>query len=404
MDFEKAKRIDRWVGIPLCYVLSVIEDLRKRFFPKEAPSGIVPQRVLFIGLSEMGSNILAWSAVEKARSLYPRAQIYFLVFGENKEAVALLGNIEDKNIMVIRNANLWTLFVDTLKFASRASLEKIDVVIDMELFSRFSSVLAYVSGAKTRVGFYDYTKGGLYRGHLHTHRVQFNSHKHISKNFLALASALAADPSDRPLVKDKLAEFDFKFSGLVESEGNSQDRLWDRLKRECPCITRDHAIVIINPDFKTRLPLRCWPSEKYAELAERLLADTNICVVSIGIGNSNAALNIKNDRHLNWIGKTSLRELVDLFFISKVLVSHDSGAVHLASVTGMAIIVMFGPETPLLYGPLNKNSMVISRDLFCSPCFSPWNNRSSPCKNNLCVNGITVDEVFEAVQGKLGRK
>jgi len=68
---------------------------------------------------------------------------------------------------------------------------------------------------------------------------------------------------------------------------------------------------------------------------------------------------------------------------------------------GLSEIVVFGPEAPLLYGPLNENHTVITGDLFCSPCFSPFNNRTSIYKNNVCMKDITVDEVLEAVKRKV---
>jgi len=403
MKFNTAKLIDRWIGVPACFLLSILEAGRRIFFSKGEASSAAVGRVLVIGLCEMGSNILAYSAIQRIKATYPQAQVYFLVFEENKDAIALLGNIEPEKILAIRNTSLFTLFVDTLKFLKAAWREQIDTAIDMELFSCYSSMLSYLSRAKTRVGFYGYSVAGLYRGHLHTHRIQFNPHVHISKNFMAMVKALATDPQDQPLLKAQLEECDFNCP-IFNVEAGTKERMWDRLKRENPGIMNSHKIVLMNPDIITRLPLRRWPLENYVELAERLLKDPGIYVISIGIGSNNAPLNIRSERHINWIGKTSLRELIDLCSISKVLVSHDSGVVHLASVTAIATVVMFGPETPLLYGPLNQNSEVIKRDLFCSPCFSPFNNRTSSCRNNVCMKKITVDEVFKAVKRKLDEK
>jgi ADP-heptose:LPS heptosyltransferase len=403
MDFREAKSLDRWVGIPLCFVLSLLEVFKKTLFSEKVLPQKVPQRILFIGLSEMGSNILAYSAIERLKAAYPHAQVYFLVFAENKEAIAILGNIEPAKILTIRNTNWRTLLVDTLKFLRAAKREEIDIAIDMELFSRYSSALAYLSRAKSRVGFYGYSIAGLYRGNLQTHQVQFNPHEHISRNFMALVKALAADPSDQPLLKNKLKEDDFSTPSLNVGT-SAKEHMRNRLKQENPGITDRHKIVLINPDVITRLPLRRWPLENYEELTKRLLADPNVYVISIGVGSNSAKMNIQSERHINWVGKTSLRELIDLCSISKVLVSHDSGAVHLASVTSIATVVMFGPETSLLYGPLNQNREVITSKLFCSPCFSPFNNRTSSCRNNACMKTITVDEIFETVKRKLNEK
>ncbi len=403
MKFDTAKLIDRWIGVPACLLFSIFEAGRRLFFFKEEVPSATVGRVLVIGLSEMGSNILAYSAIQKIKTSYPQALVYFLVFEENKEAIALLGNIEPEKILAIRNTNLRTLFVDTLRFLKAARREAIDTVIDMELFSRYSSMLSYLSRARRRVGFHGYSIAGLYRGHLHTHQVQFNPHEHISKNFLALVKALTADPQDQPLLKVSLEACDLDFPDF-NVEAGAKERMWDRLRHEAPGMTNKHKIVLINPDTMTRLPLRRWPLGNYVELAERLLKEPDVYVISIGIGSHNATLNIQSERHINWIGKTSLRELIDLCSISKVLVSHDSGAVHLASVTTIATVVMFGPETPLLYSPLNQNNEVITRNLFCSPCFSPFNNRTSSCRDNACMKAITVDEVFDAVKRKLDEK
>jgi len=403
MDFKKAKLIDQWVGTPMCFFFSLADFFYKVFSSRKNPLTAPPQRILFIGLAEMGSNILAFGAVEELKKDFPKAEIFFLVFSENREAVTLLGNIEEKNVFSIRNANLGTLFVDTLKFVDAVRREKIDAVIDMELFSRYSSILAYLSGAKIRAGFHGYSIPGLYRGGLQTHRVLFNPHKHISKNFVSLAKALTADPSEDPLYKGKEDSGDFPAARLFVDEV-SRNLAWERLQQESPGITRRHKIVLIHPDLATRLPLRRWPLENYLALAQRLLEDPDVCVLSVGIGCDAVKLGVEKQRYIDCIGKTSLREFIDLCSVAKVLVSHDSGAVHLASITGVAIVAMFGPETPLLYGPLNPNRTVISRELFCSPCFSPFNNRTSSCRNNLCMQEITVDEVFQAVRHELDRK
>lgn len=403
MDFQKAKQLDRWIGLPVCLLLSAAEIFRK-IFGLRAPVKNPPlKRILFIGLSEMGSNVLAHGATEKIKNDYPRAEIFFLVFDENKEAVALLGNIKSENILTIRHANLWTLFTGTLRFLKKTRRSSMDAVIDMELFSRYSSALAYMSGAKVRVGFHGYSIRGLNRGILLTHRVQFNPYKHISRNFMALARALTADPSDQPLVKEGWEEPVNGLPGpfLAADQGVSILR---KLKHENPAITDQSRLVVINPDCATRLPLRRWPAEKYGLLAERLLQLPDLFVVAVGIGPNEAGPAVKHERYINLIGKTTLRELLDLFSIAKVLVSHDSGAVHLASVTGIAIVVMFGPETPFLYGPLNENKTVLSKDIFCSPCFSPFNNRTSVCGNNVCMKQISVDEVFRAVESRLDER
>ena len=85
-----------------------------------------------------------------------------------------------------------------------------------------------------------------------------------------------------------------------------------------------------------------------------------------------------------------------------MLVTNDSGAGHFASLTPVHAVVMFGPETPRLFGPLANSgapsATVIWKELACSPCVSVFNHRLSPCRNNVCMQSISVDEVFDAVR------
>ena len=97
-------------------------------------------------------------------------------------------------------------------------------------------------------------------------------------------------------------------------------------------------------------------------------------------------------------GQTSLRELLTLYTVADVLVTNDSGPGHFASLTPVHAIVLFGPETPRLFGPLAPSTTVIWKELACSPCVSVFNHRLSPCRNNVCMQSITVDEVFAAVE------
>ena len=85
-----------------------------------------------------------------------------------------------------------------------------------------------------------------------------------------------------------------------------------------------------------------------------------------------------------------------------MLVTNDSGPAHFASLTPVHTVVLFGPETPLLFGSLAPATTIIWKQLACSPCVSVFNHRLSPCDNNRCMQLITVDEVCAAVDRALG--
>ena len=88
-----------------------------------------------------------------------------------------------------------------------------------------------------------------------------------------------------------------------------------------------------------------------------------------------------------------------LYTMSELLITNDSGPAHFAALTPVNVLTLFGPETPSLFGSPTPRSTAFWLGLACSPCVNAYNNRQSPCRNNLCMQGITVDQVFgEAVR------
>jgi len=93
-----------------------------------------------------------------------------------------------------------------------------------------------------------------------------------------------------------------------------------------------------------------------------------------------------------------LKELLTLYTMADVLVTNDSGPGHFASMTDIHSIVLFGPETPLLFGAIGGKPHCLSANLSCSPCVNVSNHRFSPCKKNRCMDAITVDNVLSVVK------
>lgn len=198
--------VDKWLGVPLCLLLSAVERLLRPFARRIPPVQL--QKILIVQISERGAVILGYSAQRKLKQLFPRAELYYVIFEEMKESITLLGSIPESRIFTISSRSLAGLFFSTLKVISALRKEKIDAVLDFELFSRVSSILCCLSGAPIRVGFNKFHMEGLYRGSLHTHRVLYNHLKHISLNFLSLAYALKEDPGDLPMSKVKASAQD----------------------------------------------------------------------------------------------------------------------------------------------------------------------------------------------------
>ncbi len=100
---------------------------------------------------------------------------------------------------------------------------------------------------------------------------------------------------------------------------------------------------------------------------------------------------------INLAGRTDLKELVALIAGARAVVSNDTGPMHIAAAFNKPLVALFGPTDPVKTGPYgwqkNKNFRVIKSGASCSPCFK------KKCSNFICMKNISVDEVFEAIEG-----
>jgi ADP-heptose:LPS heptosyltransferase len=162
-------------------------------------------------------------------------------------------------------------------------------------------------------------------------------------------------------------------------------------------------LILLNPNASDLLPLRRWPAKRYVELARRFLAKYNEPAVAFtGAPDeteaaSELARQVGSSRCVCLAGQTTLRQLLVLYCLADVLVTNDSGPAHFAMLTPIRVVTLFGPETPLLYAARSPRNRVVYAGLACSPCVNAYNNRQTPCRNNLCMQEISVEEVFEAL-------
>jgi ADP-heptose:LPS heptosyltransferase len=400
---QAIRRLDSWVGRPLCLGLTILRRLGRLFH--SAPSHPEPVRkILLIKMIEQGATVLAYRAIERAVELVGRENVYFWVFEENRFIIDLLELVPPENVIAIRTKRRFVLLWDLFRTALRARKLGIDATVDMEFFSRASAILAFLTGATCRVGLHRFTSEGPYRGDLMTHRVQYNPYLHTAAAYYLMVEALLADPTQRPLMKVPSPSIDFtapRFLPTDEEAAKVQQTLDRVAGGKVP-----RPIVLLNPNASDLLPLRRWPTDRFIELGRRILDEhPEVTVVITGAPDErDAAEQIAREvgpRVISLAGYTTLRELIVLYTLADVLVTNDSGPGHFSSMTGITSVVLFGPETPAVFGPLAPNAHVLRADIACSPCVNPYNHRFSPCNDNVCMQMITVDQVYELVNERL---
>jgi ADP-heptose:LPS heptosyltransferase len=400
MKLKTMRAVDYWVGIPMCFLGTIL--VRLLGTPKGPEK---PQRVLFIELSEMGSTVIANPALEKAKRELS-AEIFFLIFERNVDCLRLLPTIPEANIVTIRETSLWALAVDTLRFLSWVRKAKIDTVVDMELFSRYSGLLTGLSGAKRRVGFHRFHAEGLYRGEMLTHRVNYNGHIHMAKNFVCMINALLAPHPEVPYSKTFVSDEEIRvpIQSVTEDE---KEFVRGLIRQVFPEYRPDyHRVVLLNPNSSELLPQRRWERDNYCTLAALIANEwDDVLVLITGSPAERAEAlrmqeKVNHSRFRSFAGMHKLIAINALYNIAEVLVSNDSGPAHFSAIAPIRSIVLFGPETPKLYGSLG-NTEAIWAALSCSPCVTAANQKNSACNDAVCMKLITPERVLESVRGVL---
>ena len=393
MNVAALQKADRWLGIPLCFGLTCLRGL---LAPANALAAAPLRSLLVVKLAEQGSTVLAYAALRRATELVGRENVYFVTFEDNRFILDVLDIIPPANVITVSFDSFAGLLRSLVGAIGRLRRMKFDAAVDMEFFSRGSAALTFVSGARRRVGFHAFFGAGPYRGNLMTHRLLYNPHLHTSQTFQSLVEALQCEPAALPTCGLTPAAATLEPPQFVPQP----DEL-ARVKAIVPSESgRQPPLILLNPNASDLLPLRRWPPQRYVELAGRLLAKfPDVCIGFTGAQNEALATaelvrQVGSPRCVSFAGKTTLRELLVLYTLADVLVTNDSGPAHFATVTPIRVVTLFGPETPALFAARTPRTSVLWAGILCSPCVSAYNNRQSPCRNNLCLQAITVDQVF----------
>jgi ADP-heptose:LPS heptosyltransferase len=392
------QRMDRWVGGAACLFCEAIRAVTQPFARANSTGR---KGLLFVKLAEQGSTVLAGAAIRDAVDRFGRENVYFLVFDENRFILDAHDLIPLENVLTIETSSLWTMVLSALRRLAQIRKLRLEALIDLEFFARATAAFCFLTGIPKRVGFHAYFMEGPWRGNLFTHKPRYNPHIHTSSTFRSLVAALDRPPEAFPQfdwVPPDPRDFEPPRFQPTAAEVAAMSRLV-----ESECGSRPRVLVLLNANASDLLPLRRWADANYIELAKRLLAEFPEVSIAFTGGPSEASKTVEivrqvgSDRAFSTAGKTTLRELLALYGLADVLVTNDSGPAHFATLTGVHTVVLFGPETPRLFGVLLPRCQTITAGLACSPCVSATNNRLTACRDNVCMQSISVETVLEAV-------
>lgn len=378
--------------------------------------------ILIVKLSAIGDVIHTLPSLAALRRCYPDADITWVV---EEEAADLLANHPDLNRVIVSGRKRWLNELRRGQIAAplremRSFLRDLrsypyDLVIDFHgLFK--SAVIVLLSGGKRKLGYDSLQElSGLF----YNEKIPEDMGKHAVDRYLDFvrhvagksgAACLAAAPEFRITVGEKekrraAALLDEQAASLPSSgEGHSH---LPTAQRPFPAgdptgvettaggegVHEDvPRFVAVNPVafWETKL----WQEERFAELCDRLREELGIGIVLTG-GESAPLERIcrkMRTRAVNLGGRTTLRELACIYREAALLVTTDSGPMHLAAAMGTLVVALFGPTDPARTGPCGPGHRIIRRGLSCSPCFR------KRCETPRCMTEISVEEVFTAVK------
>jgi lipopolysaccharide heptosyltransferase II len=335
----------------------------------------VRKKILIFNVNWLGDVIFSSPFIRAIREVFPASYIVCAAPPRCKEI--LEANTRINEFIMFDEDFSEKTFLGKIDFACKLRDEKFDIAFILHR-SLSRAFITYLAGIKTRVG-YD-TKG---RGFLLTKRLSSpDKDIHRVEYFLDLAKAVGAD------ITKKNYEFFItepdrkKASRILESKG----------------INLNDDIVILNPGGNWD-PKR-WPVDKFAELADKLIKKYKIKVLITGVDKDKKLADgisrrMKGDA-TSICGLTALRELASIFERAKLVISGDSGPMHIAVSVGTNVVALFGPTSVNVTGPYGKgNYTVIHKDIGCSiPCYD------FTCKDNRCMKAITADDVIGVIKKK----
>ncbi len=389
LSMHALQRADKLLGWICCAGLQPVRWLTPlgRLLPPRPPS----RRVLMMKFWGIGSLQLLTPSVRTLRWRHPGTELVLLTLLQNLQAAEALG-VFDRVITLDVEAARWSrVLARILRLMAALRRERFDEVYDFEFFTRFSALMTLATGSRSTHGF---ATSRVWRGAFHRRQVLFNRYWHVARNFRLLAggeNGRAVDPADLAPPSFSAAD-EARVGAALRAAGLSPGAPY----------------AVLNPNAGALSLERRWPAPCFGELAARLALEGRLAVVLIGSRGerpyTEQVRELSGERArgsvVDLAGELSTKELAALLARAAVVVSNDSGPMHLAAALGAPTVGLFGPETPVMYAPLGERTRALYRPTPCSPCINVHDNKFSSCVFGYpqCLVNIPVDDVLDAAR------
>ena len=349
IDFLKA--VDRLIGF-----------LLTSFLPTVMVRPIsIPRSIIIIRPGGIGDAVLLANHVRSLKHFYPYCHITVLAERRNSGVFPLITCVDD------------VLCYDRPRDLFRAINGCYDVVIDTEQWYRLSAVVARLIKSPIKIGFDTNNRRRMF-----THGINYDKLAFEPESFLSLLE---------PLGIYSQVNIETAVLSVPPQSASLVNQLLQPLNAG--------SFIAIFPGAS--IPEKRWGADRFRRVAEMLSAfGIKIVVVGGKEDRQQGEIIAAGGLCLNLAGLTSLPETAAILQKSSLLLSGDSGVLHIAVGLGIPTVSLFGPGRANKWAPRGDRHLVINKKLPCSPCTTFGNTPRCPI-NAKCMSDITVDEVVNAV-------
>ena len=341
--------------------------------------------ILIVKLSAIGDVIHTLPALNAIRKHYPDAHITWLVEQAAGDLIKAHGALDrmivskrKRWIKDLKKLSVLNTFRELYCFIKELTDTHYDIIIDFQGLLK-SGILVGLAKGKRKIGF---DRGMERMEHsqifLNERVPPVNMDNHALLRNMMLLDAIG--------IPSRGVEYNLSISD--PEYGQVDDLLTQH------GVMGSKPLVPINPGAKW--PTKLWDSRKFAILADRLIEWLNVEVIFTGSAEDRAIIkNIEDGmKHTatNLGGETTLRMLAGLYAKSSLVISTDTGPMHIAAAVDTPVVAILGPTAPWRTGPFGDGHQIIRADLACSPCFK------RKCDTVDCMDEISVEDVWDGVQ------
>jgi ADP-heptose:LPS heptosyltransferase len=329
------------------------------------------------------------------RNAYRDSKIIFLTFKDNVPMLEILSLADE--YLIIDTENPFVLVGSIFKTIIYCHRQKIDISMDMEFYSKFSTIMSFLSGARWRMGFY---LARFWRNSLVNVPVYFNYSRHILELYGMFAQALQIENQD---LYPKTAVINEEEKNALAKELSVKN------------ISNLRKTVGLNIHASDLALCRRWPLPKFVSLVEQFLIQYGQWdIILTGVKSEKAysqeflsLLPSKwHSRVINLTGDLNLKQFLILLSQLPLFITNDTGPFHLAKFTGTHTISLWGPGSVDLYGPYQKEKEyhdVVYKRYPCSPCLYIYRTDAGYfCRHQApCMQAIEPTDVMALVFKRL---